>query len=151
DGGQDVDAKRRQADLQAPALLCEVCLVHPEISQRCAEIGQRLAYAPRIGRIGPNQDIHILGRARMAVKRNRVPTDQQELGPGVMDCNVNVSEFMQKRHESASFNMRRSRMVSRVYFGNGLPPSDKATWVNTLTSNTSCSGVYVAGSEAEVL
>jgi hypothetical protein len=131
DGGQDVDAKRRQPDLNTSSLGREIPGIYLEVGERHAKLGQRAVHARCIVRLRPDQDVHVLGRTRMAVKGDGMPSDQQEFGAGIVKRDEHVAEIWGKRRHSSLLGMRRIGMVARVYCGKGLPESAQAVSVSS--------------------
>jgi hypothetical protein len=129
--GQDIDTKWRQADLYPPSFSHEIPCIYLEVGERHAKLSQGAIDAACIVWIRPDQDIHVLGRTRMAVKGDGMPSDQQKLGAGIVERDEHVAEVWGKRRHSALLVTRRIGMVARVYCGKGLPESAQAVSVSS--------------------
>jgi hypothetical protein len=76
---QNVNASWRESNLKNSVVRGEVCRPHLKCFQRCAKSGERPIYALGVADIGLDQDIHVLGCARMAMERYCVPTHEDKL------------------------------------------------------------------------
>ncbi|MGQ0651428.1 MAG: hypothetical protein ACT4P4_04025 [Betaproteobacteria bacterium] len=77
DGGEDINAQRRHADLEDGSRAGEV--IDGEVVEWCAVCGQCLQDASSVDRIRPHPDVEIPCSPHMTVRRHRLRADHQKL------------------------------------------------------------------------
>jgi len=104
---QNVDASRGQSDLQNAVISGEVCSLNFKRRKRRSECGERAVHALRVALVGPDEDVHVLGGARMAVEGHGVPIYQDKLRTCVGQLEQQVAKVIRKLDQPINTNLER--------------------------------------------
>ncbi len=99
---KNVDAARWQSDLEHALVLCEIDFLYFKGLEGCSEGGEGTIDPPSVRRVGADKYVKILGGSRVTVESDRMPSDNYEIGTGVVKLNEKIAEVLRKLDHGAA-------------------------------------------------